>query len=326
MHQKSRQDFHACVVALGATLAIALPAQAQAQEFPTKPVRLVVGFPPGGTMDIYARVLAKALQERSKFAMIIDNRPGAGGIVAASQVLKSDADGYTLIHLAPSTLSRVFVKEPPFDVYKDLPPVSSFWLGPFVLTAGASVPSTTIRDFVDLAKANPGKLNYGVTSPVSGLPMALFANIAGIKLQRIEYKANTQMNSALLTEELQATFTQFTAVQALMNSGKVRVLMVTGNQRIPALPNVPTTTEAGYPGVQAHVVGAIFAPPGVPAPILNRLSAAIKDSVASPEVEKIVANNGARSMAVSNDDLMRTLREEDAMWANTAKITGYRPE
>ncbi len=324
MRKEHVQGFSAFVVTLSATLAVAQPAQAQ--EFPVKPVRLVVGFPPGGTMDVYARVLAKAIQERSKLQMFIDNRPGAGGIVAAGHVQKSDADGYTLIHIAPSTLSKVFLKEPPFDVYKALPPVSSFWLGPFVLTVGPGVQGNTIKDFVEIAKANPGKLNFGATNPVSALPMSLFANIAGIKLQQIEYKASSQMNSALLTNELQATFTQLTSVQSLLTTGKVRVLMVTGSQRIPALPNVPTTTEAGYPGVQAHVVGAILAPAGVPAPILAKLSAAIKDGVGSADVEKILGNNGARPMAVSSDELMRTLREEDAMWASTAKITGYRPE
>jgi len=324
MRKDRVQGFSAFVVTLAATLAVLQPAQAQ--EFPVKPVRLVVGFPPGGTMDVYARVLAKTIQERSKLAMFIDNRPGAGGIVAAAHVQKSDADGYTLLHIAPSTLSKVFMKEPPFDVYKALPPVSSFWLGPFVLTVGPGVQGNTIRDFVELAKANPGKLNFGATNPVSALPMSLFANIAGIKLQQIEYKASSQMNSALLTNELQATFTQLTSVQSLVGSGKVRVLMVTGNQRIPALPNVPTTTEAGYPGVQAHVVGAILAPAGVPAPVLAKLSTVIKDSVGSADVEKILGNNGARPMAVSSEELMRTLREEDAMWANTAKITGYRPE
>jgi tripartite-type tricarboxylate transporter receptor subunit TctC len=323
MYQKNGWRLGAGVAALAALLPVGA---AQAQEFPNKPVRLVVGFSPGGTMDVYARMLAKNVQERSKIAMIIDNRPGAGGLVAATHVQQSPADGYTILHIAPSTISKVLVKDVPFDVFKAMQPISSFWHGAFVLTTNTSTPANTAKELVDFVKANPGKYNYGATNAVSALPMILFMSIAGAKMQQIEYKASPQMNQALVTNEIQATFGTLQSVQPQLASGKLKVLMVTGNQRMAAMPNVPTTTEAGFPNVQAYVIGAVLSPPGVPAPIVAKLSAAIKDAVVSAEVEKLLVGNGGKPLVVSNEELMRQLLEEDAMWANAAKVAGFKPQ
>jgi tripartite-type tricarboxylate transporter receptor subunit TctC len=310
----------------GAAIVAAMVPMAQAQDYPNKPVRLVVGFGAGGTMDVYARMLAKNVQERSKIAMIIDNRPGAGGLLAASQVQQSPADGYTILHIAPSTISKVMLKDPPFDVYKALQPVAPFWLGPFVLTTNISTPVGTAKELVDFAKANPGKLNYGATNAVHALPMIAFMSIAGIKMQQVEYKLSPQMNQALATNEIQATFGTLQSVQPQLTGGKLKVLMVTGNQRLVALPNVPTTTEAGFPGLQPHVIGTILSPLGMPAPVASKLSAAIRDAVSSPEVEKLLVGNGGKPLAVSNEEFARLLQDEEAMWANLAKIAGFKPQ
>ena len=324
MDQKTRWRRGAGVAALATLLPVAQVTQAQ--EFPNKPVRLVVGFSPGGTMDVYSRMLAKNVQERSKIAMIIDNRPGAGGLVAATHVQQSPADGYTILHIAPSTISKVLVKDVPFDVFKAMQPISSFWLGAFVLTTNTSTPANTAKELVDFVKANPGKYNYGATNAVSALPMILFMSVAGAKMQQIEYKASPQMNQALVTNEIQATFGTLQSVQPQLTSGKLKVLMVTGNQRLASMPSVPTTAEAGFPNVQAYVIGAVLSPPGVPAPIVAKLSAAIKDAVVSAEVEKLLVGNGGKPLVVSNEELMRQLLEEDAMWANAAKVAGFKPQ
>ena len=324
MYQKSGWRLGAGVLALAALLPLAQIAHAQ--EFPNKPVRLVVGFSPGGTMDVYARMLAKHIQERSKIAILIDNRPGAGGLVAASHVQQSAPDGYTILHIAPSTISKVLVKDPPFDVYKAMQPISSFWHGTFVLTTNTSTPATTAKELIDFVKANPGRYNYGATNAVSALPMILFMSVAGAKMQQIEYKASPQMNQALVTNEIQATFGTLQSVQPQLSSGKLKVLMVTGNQRLAGMPNVPTTAEAGFPAVQAYVIGAILSPPGVPGPIVAKLSAAIKDAVVSAEVEKLLVGNGGKPLVISNEELMRQLLDEDAMWANAAKVAGFKPE
>ena len=185
--------------------------------------------------------------------------------------------------------------------------------------------AATAKEFVDYAKANPGKLNSACTNGPNCLPMVLFASIAGIKLQSIEYKGATQMHTALLTNEIQATFNTLQSLLPYLDSGKVRVLAVTGNQRLRAIPNVPTTTEAGYPGMQGSAIGGIFAPAGVPDAVIAKLSPILKDIVASPEVEKILSSNG-RPLIVGPDELMRLLREEEAIWANAARIAGFKPQ
>ncbi len=313
-------------IGAGAAIVAAFVPMAQAQDYPNKPVRLVVGFGAGGTMDVYARMLAKNVQERSKIAMIIDNRPGAGGMLAASQVQQSPADGYTILHIAPSTISKVMLKDPPFDVYKAMQPIAPFWLGPFVFATSVSTPVSTAKEFVELAKANPGKFNYGATNAVHALPMIAFMSIAGIKMQQVEYKLSPQMNQALATNEIQASFGTLQSVQPQLSGGKLKVLMVTGNQRLAALPNVPTTTESGFPNLQPHVIGAILSPLGMPAPVASKLSAAIRDAVSSPEVEKLLVGNGGKPLAVSNDEFARLLQDEEAMWASLAKIAGFKPQ
>ena len=165
MYQKIGRRLGAGAAALAALLPVSQ--LVQAQEFPNKPVRLVVGFSPGGTMDVYSRMLAKHVQERSKIAILIDNRPGAGGLVAASHVQQSAPDGYTILHIAPSTISKVLVKDVSFDVFKAMQPISSFWLGAFVLTTNTSTPANTAKELVDFVKANPSKYNYGATNAVS---------------------------------------------------------------------------------------------------------------------------------------------------------------
>ena len=311
--------------AAAAAVLVLASVPATGQEYPSKPIRLVVGFPPGGTMDVYARILVKPLQDRLKTPVFVDNRPGAGGMIAAAGVARADPDGYTLLHIAPSTLSKVFVKDPPLDFNKALQPIASYWTSPFVLTINTQVPATTAKEFVDYAKANPGKLNYGSTNAVSMLPMAMLAGIAGLELQRIEYKANPQVHTALLTNELQATVSTIQAIQPLMNSGKIRILMVTGSQRLAAIPNVPTTTEAGYPGLQPFVIGTIMGPTGMPAAASAKLAAVMKEIVAMPDIDKLLSGNG-RALNVSLDELSRLLREEEALWATAAKMAGYKPE
>ncbi len=311
----------AALITCGALLAAS---QALGQEYPSKPIRMIVGFPPGGVMDLFARGLAKQLQERLRSPVLVDNRPGAGGFVGADALVKSAPDGYTLTHIAPSTVSKVFIKDPPFDVYKAMQPIASVWEGPMVLTINTQVPAQTLKEFVDYVKANPGKLNFASNNGPNYLPMVLFASIAGLRMQSIEYKAATQMTTALLTNEVQATFNTIQSVLNFLGSGKLRVLAVTGSQRLAVIPNVPTTTELGYPGMQAHVIGAVMAPAGVPSAVVAKLSPIFKDIVASPEMEKLLRDNG-KPLIVGPEELARMLRDEEAIWENAAKLAGYKP-
>ena len=298
---------------------------AQGQEFPSKTIRIIVGFPPGGITDVYARSLANQLQNKLKSPVVVENRPGGGGLVAADVIIKSAPDGYTLTHIVPATVTRVFVKDPPFDVFKAMQPISSVWIGPLVFTTNIQVPATTLREFVDLAKASPGKLNFGSTNGVNFMPMALFASLAGIQLQSIEYKGAAQINTALLTNEIQAQFSAYQSILSVMGTGKLRPLVVTGNQRMAILPDVPTTAELGYPAMNLQTIGTVMAPAGVPAPIAAKLQAAFREIVASPETEKLLRDNG-RPLNVGNDELMKMLREEVVAWEVAAKAAGFRPQ
>ncbi len=311
---------------LFALIVALLPAaMAYAQEYPSKTIRIIVGFPPGGITDIYARSLANQLQTRLKNPVVVENRPGGGGLVAADAIIKSAPDGYTLTHIVPSTVTKVFVKDPPFDVFKAMQAIASVWIGPLVMTTNIQVPATTLKEFIDFVKANPGKFNYGSTNGVNFMPMALFVSLAGLQMQPIEYKGAAQINAALLTNEIQAQFSSYQSVASVMGTGKLRPLAFTGNQRMSILPDVPTTSELGFPAMNLQTIGTIMAPAGVPAPIAARLHAAFREIVASPETEKMLRENG-RPLNVSTDELLKMLREEIAAWEAAAKVAGFRPQ
>ena len=306
--------------------AILMPASvAFGQDYPSKPIRIVVGFPPGGIMDIYGRGLAKLLQEKLKNPVVIDNRPGAGGLVGADVVVKSAPDGYTLTHIVPSTVTSVFLKDPPFDIFKAMQPIASVWTGPFVLSVTTQTGAQTLKEFVDLAKANPGKLNFASSNGPNFLPMVLFNSLAGIQLQSIEYKGATQMHTAMLANEVQATLNTVQSILPYLSGGKIRVLAVTGDQRLATMPNVPTMAELGYPRMQLHTVGAVMAPAGVPAAVATKLGLAFKEIVGSAEMEKLLRDNG-RPLIVGTDELMKLMREEVAAWEAAAKVAGFKPQ
>lgn len=323
MNAKFRHHLHR-LLAL-ATCAVMLPAPAQGQEYPSKPIRIVVGFPPGGIMDIYGRVVGNMLQAKLKNPVVVDNRPGAGGLIGVNELIKSAPDGYTLSHMAPSTVSSVFVKDLPFDPLKVLQPIASVWIGPFVLSINNQVPATTLKEFVDHARANPGKLNFGSTNGPNMMPMTLLASVAGVQIERIDYKGAPQMHTALLTNEIQGTFNTFQSIISYLDTGKIRVLAVTGSQRLPRIPNVATMAELGYPGVNLQTIGAIMAPAGVPAPIAQKLNAVLREIVGSPEMEKLLRDNG-RPLSVSPEELTGMLREEHSAWEAAAKATGFKPQ
>lgn len=310
------------VAAFAISFFAALPALGQ--QYPSKPIRMIVGFPPGGIMDIYARMLAKPMQERLKVPVVIDNRPGAGGMVGAIATVNADPDGYTIHHVAPSAISRVFVKDLPHDFYAALQPIGPIWESPYILAINNQLPATTLKEFVEYARANPGKLNLGGSSGVNFLPIALLSN-PPLQVQHIEFKGNSQMHTSLLTNEIQLVFSTTQALLPYLQSGKMRMLAVTGARRVTAIPDVPTTTEAGFPNLQASIIGAMMGPVGMPEPVVAKLSAALKEAIATPEVDKLLNANG-RPIIGGPQDLTKLLRDELAAWSNAAKISGYVPK
>jgi len=310
------------VAAIAISLLAVLPVFGQ--QYPSKPIRMIVGFPPGGIMDIYARMLAKPMQERLKVPVVIENRPGAGGIVGAIATVNADPDGYTIHHIAPSAISRVFVKDLPHDFYTALQPIGPVWESPYILAINNQVPATTLKEFVEYARANPGKLNLGGSSGVNFLPIALLSN-PPLQVQHIEFKGNAQMHTSLLVNEVQLVFSTTQALLPYLQSGKMRMLGVTGARRVAAIPDVPTTTEAGFPSLQASVIGAMMGPVGMPEPVVAKLVAALKEAIATPEMDKLLNANG-RPLVGGPQELTKLLRDEFAVWSNAAKISGYQPK
>lgn len=312
-----------------ASIAVALPALLlasglQAQGYPNRPIRMIVPFPPGGIVDLNGRAVSKIMEEKLGVPIVIDNRAGAGGLVGTVALANATPDGYTLGTIVPSTASRAFQKDPSIDVLTAIVPIGSIYIGPLALTTNAQTPAKNLKDFITYAKANPGKLNIGVSSGPPALAGAVFASLAGIKIERIEYKGAAPAMTALLADEVQANFGAISQFTSLMEAGRVVPLAVGGDQRMPAIPNVPTMAELGYPGVKPYTVHAVMAPAGVPQAVVTRLLPVMKEVVASPELDKLFRTSG-KVLAVGNDELMRLVREEIDFWLKAGEIAGYKP-
>lgn len=312
-----------CLIAV--TLAgLVAAAPALAQGYPNRAIRMIVPFPPGGIVDINGRAVSKLMEDRLGVPVVIENRAGAGGLVGSVALANATPDGYTLGALVPSTASRAFQKNPPIDIFTAFTPIGSIYIGPLAFSTNAQTPARTLKEFIDYAKANPGKLNFGTSSGPPAMAAAVLASLAGIKLETIEYKGAAPAMTALLANEVQANFGAISQFTPLMESGRVVPLAVAGDQRMPVIPNVPSMAELGFPGVKAYTVHAIMAPAGVPQAVVARLSPVMKDVVASPELEKFFRTSG-KTLNVSNDELMRMIREEVDFWLKAGQIAGINP-
>ena len=312
-----------CIIAVTlAGLVAAVPSLAQG--YPNRAIRMIVPFPPGGIVDINGRAVSKLMEDRLGVPVVIENRAGAGGLVGSVALAQATPDGYTLGALVPSTASRAFQKNPPIDIFTAFTPIGSIYIGPLAFSTNAQTPAKTLKEFIDYAKANPGKLNFGTSSGPPAMAAAVLANLAGIKLETIEYKGAAPAMTALIANEVQANFGAISQFTPLMESGRVVPLAVAGDQRMPVIPNVPSMAELGFPGVKAYTVHAIMAPTGVPSAVVARLSPVIKDVVASPELEKLFRTSG-KTLNVSNDELMRLIREEVEFWLKAGQIAGINP-
>jgi tripartite-type tricarboxylate transporter receptor subunit TctC len=296
---------------------------ATAQNYPNHPLKMIVPFPPGGQTDIHGRTVAKLMEDRLGMPVVVENRPGAGGMVGSVALAQSPADGYTLGTLVPSTTSRAFHKEPAVDIFSAFTPVGALHSGWAALTTNPQT-AKTLKEFIQFARANPGKVNLGISSGPPGLIGAMFASVAGITLERIEYKGAAQAMAALLANEVQANFGGVPQFLPFLESGKIVVLAVGGDQRAPAIPNVPTMAELGYSGVKGNTITGIFGPAGLPPNVMARLVPVMKDVVNSPEIAKLFFASG-KVLNISNEELMRIIREEVDFWIKAGQVAGYTP-
>jgi tripartite-type tricarboxylate transporter receptor subunit TctC len=292
-------------------------------------VKLVVGFTPGGGVDIAARTLAPKLAELIGQPVIVENKPGAGTNIANEFVAKSAPDGATLlVNTAVVAINMSLYKNLPFDTLRDFSAVSIFSESPNVLVVNAKLPVSNLKEFLAYARANPGKLNYssagaGTTQHLSA---ELFKLKTGLSIVHVPYKGTAPSLTSLIAGETDLSFANIPAIQQHVKSGRLRPLASTGTKRAAQMPDVPTMKEAGVDGVEVTVWYGVLAPSATPRPMVAALSAAVARAAHDPEIRKRLAEQGAEPVGNSAEEFGRLLREEVARWAEVVKVSGARAD
>ncbi len=324
MHRSIR--FAAGLVAVvAASLFAASLAFAQA-AYPSKPIRMVVPFPPGGTTDILARAVAQKLTEAWSQQVIVDNRPGAGGNIGSDLVAKAPPDGYTLLMgtvgthaINPSLYARM-----PYDAQKDFAPVILVAGVPNVLEVNPSLPVHTVQELIAYARANPGKLNFASSGNGTSIHLSgeLFKAMTGVKMTHVPYKGSAPALADLVGGQVQLMFDNLPSSLGLIKGGKLRAIAVTSTARSSALPDVPTIAESGLPGYEASSWFGVLAPARTPPAIVDKLNAAIGAWLASPEAKEKLASQGAVAAGGTPADFARYIASETVKWAKVVKASG----
>jgi tripartite-type tricarboxylate transporter receptor subunit TctC len=306
-----------------------LSGAATAQTYPSKPVRFIVTFAAGGGTDLVARAVAPKMSEYLGQPILVENRPGANGAVGAEAVAKSPPDGYTVCVCAAGTMAiGPHLTKQPFDTLRDFAPASPLATSPFIVTVHPSVKATSIRELVALAKANPGKINFG-SSGVGGAPhlsTELFKSMAGVDMVHVAYKGLGPAMTDLLGGQIQFMLADIGVVAPHLKSGKLRGLAITGRSRSPVFPELPTVAEAGLPGYAAGTWYGLFAPAGTPAPILARLSAGVREALAVSEVGSALIAQGVEPASMTPEQFAEFTREEHAKWGGLIRSAGIKLE
>ena len=309
-----------------AVLAATLAATgAIAQNYPARPVKIIVPFAAGGPADVYARVLGEKLSRAMGQPFVIEDMPGGGSIVGTAAVQNSPPDGYTLLMMSNThTVNESLIKKKPFELMRDFVPVAPVNYSDLVLVVHPSVPAKTLKEFIALAKAKPGELNYASSGPGTPYHMAgeLFKAMAGVNIVHIPYKGSSGARTDILGGQVQMMFDAITTMAPNVEAGKVRALGTSGKARSSVLPNVPTISEAGVPGYEATIWLGIMAPKGTPRAVVDRLNAEIRKAVNAPELKAEWAKQGAVGMDMSPEDFDKYLRQDIEKWAKIVKISG----
>jgi tripartite-type tricarboxylate transporter receptor subunit TctC len=302
---------------------------ALADAYPSKPVKLILPFPPGGGTDILGRVIGERLAASLGQPVVVDNRGGAGGNLGAEAAAHAAPDGYTLLLAAPTlAISPSLYAKLSYDPLKDLAPVSLVAAVPNVMVTHPSVPAHTLQEFIALAKAKPGELNFGSggRGTSNHLGGELFNIVAGVKLVHVPYKGvNLAMND-VLAGNVQLVLIGIPAAAPQIRAGKLRALAVVAPRRSPALPDVPTAAEGGLPGFEVTTWYGILAPAGTPRPIIERLNAELGRIMHAPELQPRLAEMATEPRTSSPEEFAAYLREETTRWAEVIRKAGIRPE
>ncbi len=315
------------LIASAAALALsALAGLAQAQTWPTKPIKLVVGFPPGGGIDAVARNLQPGLQEALGQQVIVEYKPGAGGVLAAGELTRAAPDGYTILvaNIGPFVLAPNMVAKKPFDPQKDFTYIHLTSGSGFIAAVPANHPANTLAEFIAWAKANPAKANFasGGAGSITHLNGEMLNQIAGTKLVHVPYKGSSPAVQDLIGGQTNLLVDVSTVLLQHIQSGRLKALYVTDAQRVAQLPNVPTAKEAGFPGLETSGWQGIVGPAGMPKDVVNRISKAIRETLAKADVQQKFAANGSAIMEKGPEEFTAFHTAEINRWVPVIKASG----
>jgi tripartite-type tricarboxylate transporter receptor subunit TctC len=310
--------------------ALALAAGSAFAQYPTKPVRIIVPYPPGGTTDILARLVAKGLTDKFGQTFVVENRPGASGAIGSQAVAKSPPDGYTLVMgtISSHGINSALYKSLPYDAIKDFAPVTNVASTPNVIAVNPGVPAKNLGELLKLAREKPGKLNFGSTSQGGSPHMSaeLLKMMAHVELVHVPYKGAGPMLADLIGGQIEIGFDNLPSSMSHIKSGKVRAIAVTTTERWPGAPEIATVAESGVPGYEVSGWFGLLAPAGTPKPVIDALYRAIADLLKQPEVAKQLLELGAEPAANGPDALGRQIADEVEKWKKVVAATGVKAE
>jgi tripartite-type tricarboxylate transporter receptor subunit TctC len=317
----------AVALALAAIGAAALPAVAQ--NYPTRPIRLVVASSPGGASDILARTLAQKLTETLGQQVVVDNRGGASGVIGTDIVAKAPPDGYTLLIIQPSlTINPSMIRKLPYDAVKDFTPVSLVVDAAQIMSVNPGVPAKSVKELIALAKAKPGTLNFG--SPGVGtsphLTAELFKLQAGVDMPQVLFKGSGPAYISLISGEVQVAFSTVISAMPHVKSGKIRALGVTTKKRVSIFPDIPTIAESALPDFETSQWFGILGPAGMPRAIVKQLNAALERASSSPDVKERLIGQGVEVVNSTPEEFSAVIKRELVQWAKVIKAAGIQPQ
>jgi tripartite-type tricarboxylate transporter receptor subunit TctC len=312
------------------TLIALLPlSSAKAQSYPAKTVKLVVPFGAGGPADVFSRQLAQALQDALKETFVVEDRPGGGSIIGTNEVAKAAPDGYTLLTMSNThTVNESLRNDKPFQLMRDFVPVAGINYSDLVMVINPSVPAKDLKEFIALAKKEPGKLNYGSSGPGTPYHMAaeLFKSMTGTDMVHVPHKASGEMRSAVIGGHVQMAFDAITTMATNVKAGQVRALGTSSTKRTTVMPDVPTIAEAGVPGYESTIWLGIMAPKGTPKAVVDKLNAEINKAINKPDLLAAWAKQGAVPLVMKPAEFEAYLHKDIEKWAKVVQSAGLAPK
>jgi tripartite-type tricarboxylate transporter receptor subunit TctC len=314
---------------LAALAPIAHTAYSQSESWPSRPIKLIVPFAPGGNTDSIARITAEKLSKLIDQPFIVDNKAGANGVIAASYVAKAVSDGYTFLMAAMPIMAILpVITKTSYDPIKDFSPVSIVGTNPFVLGIGKHVPANNLKEFVQYVKSNPGKLNYasGGSGSVSHLSAVFFVNRAGLDMTHVSYKGGAPAVADLLGGQVEMYFGNISELTSHATAGNIKMIGVSSESRSSLIPNVPTIAESGYPGFKTITWNGIMAPTGTPISVISKVSTAIQEIVATPDMQSRLLQIGVDYLGNTPAQFKQILANDIRTWSDAAKASNLKVE